>query len=156
MDNKSSEPDVGINARGNISIDKSFNTTNKTTINIAASRTTDDISDALKNNRSFLKDLKVQYANLVVKDGGIERKASNKRIMIFEEILRTWGAMEALKNELIRRGVRFDLDEHDNEHPNAAYARIMKVRQPDGAVFWYLVFAVIVFFLWFFTSIRSQ
>lgn len=149
MADKSSAPsiDASMAASGDAIIHGSFNT-----VNIDVSRKTEDILDAVKNNRRRLQDLKVQYAVLVRKGGGIESKPSSKRQMIFHEIIRTIEAMELLKNELIRRGAHFDIHEHDHEHPNAAYKRIMKVKPASFVVFWYIVFSLVVFFLWFLTS----
>jgi hypothetical protein len=70
--------------------------------------------------------------------------------------MRTIEAMELLKNELIRRGAHFDIDEHDHEHPNAAYKRLMKVKSVSLVVFWYVVFSLVVFFLWFLTSNEQE
>jgi hypothetical protein len=154
MADKSSAPSIeaSMAASGDAIIHGSFNT-----VNIDVSRKTEDILDAVKNNRRRLQDLKVQYTVLVRKGGGLESKPSRKRQMIFHEIIRTIEAMELLKNELIRRGAHFDIDEHDHEHPNAAYKRLMKVKSVSfGVVFWYVVFSLVVVFLWFLTSNEQE
>jgi hypothetical protein len=153
MADKSSAPSIeaSMAASGDAIIHGSFNT-----VTIDVSRKTEDILDAVKNNRRRLQDLKVQYTVLVRKGGGLGSKPSRKRQMIFHEIIRTIEAMELLKNELIRRGAHFDIDEKDHEHPNAAYKRLMKVKSVSLVVFWYVVFSLVVCFLWFLTSNEQE
>jgi hypothetical protein len=129
------------------------------TIAIDASRKTDDILEALKNNRKRLLDLKAEYTKQVQTDGGVENKPSSRRQMIFQEIMRTYGALEGLKDELTRRGANFDFDVYDHEHPNAAYKRITAAApKPSNVTIssvvlsWYLVLCIAVFLLWFFTA----
>jgi len=122
---------------------------NTATINTA--RKTEDLLDALKNNRSRLQALKAEYVAAVKSDGGVAKNPSGKRRTIYHEILRTYGSMESLKNELTQRGAVFDLDDNDHEHPNAAFKRITappKPPDPFESTFWYIVASVIVLFLW--------
>jgi hypothetical protein len=138
--------DADINAPDAAIIRISVNTA---TIN--TSRTTNELLDALKSNRGRLKTLKDDYVKATKSDGGIPGKISGKRRTVFYELLRTHGAMEALKNELTQRGAVFDVDVTDHEHPNAAYKRLTappKKPDPFDDVFWYAVVAVILFFLW--------
>jgi hypothetical protein len=126
---------------------------NTATINTA--RKTDELADSLKNSRARLQKLKNDYVDAVKSDGGgVDGKVSGKRRMIFHEILRTYGAMESLKNELTQRGATFDIDVNDHEHPNAAYKRLTapKKTDPFDVDFWYYVIAAIVIFLWFLTG----
>jgi hypothetical protein len=137
--------DADINAPDASIIRISVNTS---TIN--TSRTANDLLIALKGNRDRLKNLKDEYVKATKSDGGIPGKISGKRRTIFYEIMRTHGAMEALKNELTQRGAVFEVDVNDHEHPNAAYKRLTAApKKPDPDAFWYIVFGVIVlFFLW--------
>jgi hypothetical protein len=122
---------------------------NTATINTA--RKTDELVDSLKNSRARLQKLKNDYVAAVKSDGGgVDGKVSGKRRMIFHEILRTYGAMESLKNELTQRGATFDVDVNDHEHPNAAYKRLTAAKKSDPSDgFWYFVVAAILIFLWF-------
>jgi hypothetical protein len=151
MDDKSSAPsvDADINAPDATIIRISVNTA---TIN--TSRKTEELLAALKSNRSRLKDLKDEYVKVTKSDGGIPGKISGKRRMFYNEIMRTHGAMETLKNELTQRGAVFDVDVNDHEHPSAAYKRLTAAKKTDPLedVFWYIVLAVIVFFLWMIAS----
>jgi hypothetical protein len=118
-------------------------------------RKTEDLLDALKNNRSRLQGLKAEHTKAVQTDGGLQSAVSSKRRAIFHEIMRMYGAMEGLKNELSQRGANFDLDVNDHEHPNAAFKRLTTpVKKPSsfGLMFWYLLISVVAFSLWFFTS----
>jgi hypothetical protein len=123
---------------------------------INTSRKTDELVDSLKNSRARLQTLKKDYVAAVKSDGGgVAGKVSGKRRMIFHEILRTYGAMESLKNELTQRGAAFDIDVNDHEHPNAAFKRLTappKMPDPFEAMFWYVVIAAILIFLWVLTG----
>jgi len=119
---------------------------------INTARKTEDLLNALKNNRSRLQELKTEYVTAVKSDGGVAKNPSGKRRTIYYEILRTYGSMESLKNELTQRGAVFDLDANDHEHPNAAFKRITappKPPDPFESTFWYIVASLIVLFLWF-------
>ena len=121
MENRSSAPftDVEITAAEAAIIQGGFNT-----LAINTSRQTEELLEALKNNRGRLEALKAEYTQSVKSDGGVHGKPSSKRRMIYHEIMRTYGAMEGLKNELTQRGANFDFDVNDHEHPNAAFKRI--------------------------------
>jgi hypothetical protein len=125
------------------------------TFTVDDQRKTEDLLDALKNNRSRLQSQKTEYTKVVLNDGGVRSAISSKRRAIFHEIMRTYGAMEGLKNELTQRGANFDVDVNDHEHPNAAFKRLTTtVKKPDvfGVMFWYLLISVVFLFLWFVTS----
>jgi hypothetical protein len=147
MDDKLSAPsvDADINAPDASIIRISVNTA---TIN--TSRKTEELLEALKSNRGRLKNLKDEYVKVTKGDGGIPGKISGKRRTVFYEIMRTHGAMEALKNELTQRGAVFEVDVNDHEHPNAAYNRLTATKKTDpfDDVFWYIVAGVILLFLW--------
>jgi hypothetical protein len=153
MDDKSSAPsvDAEITAAGDTILQGSYSTF---AINIQ--RNTADLLDALKNNRGRLQGLKADYTKVVVTDGGLGSAISSKRRAIFHEIMRAYGAMEGLKNELTQRGANFDIDVNDHEHPNAAFKRLTAAPpKPDytfGLMFWYLLISMVVLFLWFVTS----
>jgi hypothetical protein len=123
---------------------------------ISTARKTEDLLDALKKNRGRLQALKNEYVAAVKSDGGVAKVPSGKRRTIYHEILRTYGSMESLKNELTQRGAAFDLDANDHEHPNAAFKRMTAPPTPPDhfeAMFWYIVASVTVLFLWLlFTS----
>jgi hypothetical protein len=149
MDEKLSAPsvDADINAPDAAIIRIGVNTA---TIN--TSRKTEELLEALKSNRKRLKDFKDDYVKVTKADGGIPGKISGKRRTVFYEIMRTHGAMEALKNEMTQRGAVFEVDVNDHEHPNAAYKRLTappKKADPFDDVFWYIVVGVILLFLWF-------
>jgi hypothetical protein len=143
--------DADITAANAAVIQGGFNTA---TINTA--RKTEDLVDALKNNRARLNGFKAEYTKAVQADGGIAAGPSGKRRMLFHEILRTYGAMEGLKNELTQRGANFDIDVNDHEHPNAAFKRLTtpapKPNTSSAVMMLYLILCVLVFFLWFFTT----
>lgn len=145
MDNKSSAPlvDVEMTAIDAATISVGINTA---TIN--TSRKTDELLDALKNNRKRLQTLKNDYVAAVKSDGGVPSKPSGKRRMVYHEIFRIYGAMEALKNELTQRGAVFETDPNDHEHPNAAFKRLTapKKPEPSDAVFWWIIISLILFF----------
>jgi hypothetical protein len=116
---------------------------------------TEVLLDALKSNRGRLRDLKAEYTKVILVDGGIQSAISNKRRLIFYEIMRIYAAMEGLKNELMQRGAVFDIDVNDYEHPNAAFKRLtapVNKRNLFGPMFWYLLISMVFLFLWFFTS----
>lgn len=123
---------------------------------VSVQRNTEDLLGALKNNRGRLQGLKADYAKAVVTDGGLGSAISSRRRAIFHEIMRTYGAMEGLKNELTQRGANFDIDVNDHEHPNAAFKRLTAVPPKPaytfGLMFWYLLISVVVLLLWFVTS----
>jgi hypothetical protein len=145
MADKSSAPSAEITSGKNTDIRDSFNTT----IKIDASVKTEDVLEALRNNRRRLQDLKLEYAKLVQKDGGLNAKPSDKNKMIFNEIYRVWIAMEALKNELTARGAHYDMDVHDSENQYDAYKRLAKIKPLSfGILFWYIVFSAIILTLW--------
>jgi hypothetical protein len=151
MDDKLSAPavDADINAP-----DASIVRIGVNTATINTSRKTEELLEALKSNRGRLKALKDEYVKVTKTDGGIPGKISGKRRTIFYEILRTHGAMEALKNEMTQRGAVFDVDVNDHEHPNAAYKRLTapKKTDPFDDVFWYIVVGVILLFLWLYAT----
>jgi hypothetical protein len=124
------------------------------TATINTSRKTEELVASLKNSRARLQTLKADYVAAVKSDGGVAAKVSGKRRMIFHEILRTYGAMESLKNELTQRGAAFEIDVNDHEHPNAAFKRLTapKKTDPSEALFWYIVVAAILLFLWILTG----
>jgi hypothetical protein len=125
------------------------------TFTVDVQRKTEDLLNALKNNRSRLQVQKAEYAKAVQTDGGVHSAISSRRWAIFHEIMRTYGAIEGLKNELTQRGANFDIDVNDHEHPNAAFKRLTTtVKKPNtfGVMFWYLLISVIFLFLWFVTS----
>jgi hypothetical protein len=152
MESKSSAPsmDAEITADRGTILQGSF-----ITLIVGDKRTTGDLLDALKNNRSRLEVQKAEYTKAVKSDGGVHSAISSKRRAIFHEIMRTYGAMEGLKDELTQRGANFDIDIKDHEHPNAAFKRLTTaVTKPDvfGVMFWYLLISVVFLFLWFATS----
>jgi hypothetical protein len=152
MDNKlaAPSPDADIIAPDAAIIRGGLNTA---TIN--TSRKTEDLLAALKSNRSRLQTLKSEYANAVKSDGGVQKGPSSKRRITYHEIMRTFGAMETLKNELAQRGATYDIDVNDHEHPNAAYKRIMapkKKADPFEAVFWWYIVLSVLVFVWFLVS----
>jgi hypothetical protein len=152
MDNKSSPlfMDAEMTAAGAAVIQGGFDI-----VTIDKTRKTDDLMDALKNNRARLQVLKADYVKAVLADGGVQNAPSSKRRAVFHELMRTYGAMEGLKNELTQRGANFEIDVNDHEHPNAALKRLTTpVSKPNsfGLMFWYLLISVIVLLLWFVTS----
>jgi hypothetical protein len=152
MDNKSAapSPDADIIAPDAAIIRGGINTA---TIN--TSRKTEDLLAALKSNRSRLQTLKAEYANAVKSDGGLQKGPSSKRRITYHEIMRTFGAMETLKNELAQRGAAYDVDVNDHEHPNAAFKRITapkKKADPFEAVFWWYIVLSVLVFVWFLVS----
>jgi hypothetical protein len=122
MNDKSSSSgptiDADMKATGNIHIQDSFK------IKIDGARKTEDILAALKFNRARLHQLKSDYAKSVAENGGILSKPSKMRRTYYLEISRSYGALEGCKDALMQRGVYFDLDQHDDEHPNDAYKRL--------------------------------
>jgi hypothetical protein len=151
MESKSSAPsmDAEITADRGTILQGSF-----ITFTVENQRKTEDLLDALKNNRRRLQDQKVEYTKVVKADGGVHSAISSKRRAIFHEIMRTYGAMEGLKDELTQRGANFDVDVNDHEHPNAAFKRLTTaVKKPDvfGVMFWYLLISMVFLFLWFVT-----
>jgi hypothetical protein len=143
--------DAEITSADAVVIQVGFNTA---TIN--TSRKTEDLIEALKNNRTRMNVFKADYTKAVKDDGGVEMKPSGKRRMLYHEILRTYGAMEGLKNELTQRGAMFETDVNDHEHPNAAFKRLTAPVKPKpnpsaGIMTVYLMLCVIAFFLWFFS-----
>jgi len=142
--------DADITAIRDTIIDGSFKITT-----FDPSRKIEEVLDALKKNRTRLQELKVDYTNVVKADGGLLSTPSSRRRMIFYEIMRTYGAMEGLKDELAQRGARFDIDVNDHEHPNAAYKRLTTAQpNPFSSVILssYIILSVIVVLLWFLTS----
>jgi hypothetical protein len=153
MESKSSAPsvDAEITAARDTILQGSYTTfaVNNT------QRKTEDLLDALKNNRSRLQGMKAEYTKVVLTDGGVQSAISSKRRAIFHEIMRMYGAMEGLKNELTQRGANVDLDVNDHEHPNAAFKRLTTpVKKPSsfGLTFWYLLISMVALSLWLFTS----
>jgi hypothetical protein len=125
------------------------------TATISTSRKTEDLLDALKNSRGRLQVLKTEYVNAVKSDGGVQKGPSSKRRMAYHEIMRTFGAMETLKNELAQRGATYDVDVNDHEHPNAAFKRITapkKKPDPFEAVFWWYIILSALIVVWFLLS----
>src|ERR1700730_10502155 len=118
--------DAGLTAGGNIHIQDSFKN------QIDASWKTDDIVATLKFNRARLEYLKSEYAKSVAENGGILSKPSELRRTYYYELLRTYGGVEGTKDALTRRGVHFDIDKLDHEHPNDAYKRMT----PKLTLFW--------------------
>lgn len=151
MDNKSSAPSIEeLTAAEATVIQGGF-----TIPDIKAERKTEELLEALKNNRSRLQDLKAEYVKAVKDDGGVANKPSSKRRMVYHEIMRMYGAMEGLKNELTQRGANFEFDFNDHEHPNAAFKRLTAAPVQSnsfGFMFWYLLFSVMFLLFWFFTS----
>jgi hypothetical protein len=153
METKSSAPsmDVEISADRDTILQGSF-----ITFTVDDQRKTEDLLAALKNNRSRLQVHKDEYAKAVKKDGGVHSAISSGRRAIFHEIMRTYGAMEGLKDALTQRGANFDIDVNDHEHPNAAFKRLTTPvkKQSDifGVMFWYLLISMVFLFLWFVTS----
>jgi hypothetical protein len=143
--------DADITSTDAVVIQGGFNTA---TIN--TSRKTEDLVEALKNNRARLNGFKADYTKAVTADGGVAEKPGGKRRMLYHEIMRTYGAMEGLKNELTQRGANFEIDVNDHEHPNAAFKRLTTaVKKPaggSGLMLMYLILCVLAFFLWFFTT----
>ncbi len=121
---------------------------------IKTERKTEEMLEALKNNRGRLNGLKDDYVNAAKEDGGISSKPSIKRRMVYLEIMRMYVAMEGIKNELTQRGANFEFDFNDQEHPNAAFKRLTAPVEsnPFGFVFWYLLISVLLLLFWFFTS----
>lgn len=126
------------------------------TFTVDGQRKTEDLLGALKNNRNRLQAQKAEYAKAVKDDGGVHAAISSKRRAIFHEIMRTYGAMEGLKDALTQRGANFDIDVNDHEHPNAAFKRltapVKKKPNTFGVMFWYLLISMVFLFLWFVTS----
>jgi hypothetical protein len=152
MESKSSAPstDAEITADRETILQGGF-----ITFTVGDQRKTEDLLDALKNNRDRLQSQKTEYTKVVQSDGGVSSAISSKRRAIFHEIMRTYGVMEGLKNELTQRGANFDVDVNDHEHPNAAFKRLTTVvKKPDifGVMFWYLLVSMVFLFLWFVTS----
>jgi hypothetical protein len=67
----------------------------------------------------------------VAQNGGILSKSSRLRRTHYHEFQRTYGALEGIKDALLRRGVPFDIEPLDHEHPNDA-----KRLTPKLILFW--------------------
>ena len=118
-------------------------------------RKTEDLLEALKNNRTRLQGLKTDYTKAILDSGSVQSAVSSKRRAIFHEMMRMYGAMEGLKNELTQRGANFDIDVNDHEHPNAAFKRLtapVNKPSPFGLMHLYLLISLVALSLWFFTS----
>jgi hypothetical protein len=155
MESKSSAPsmDAEITADRGTILQGTF-----ITLTADDQRQTGDLLNALKNNRTRLQDQKAEYAKVVKNDGGIHSAISSGRRAIFHEIMRTYGAMEGLKDALTQRGANFDIDVNDHEHPNAAFKRLttttttVKKSGISAVTFWYLLLSMVILVLWFVTS----
>lgn len=88
---------------------------------------------ALIKNREAMNPLQSRYANLVHKDGGIDQTASRERRACFKELNRLYSAIDSIKTNLRLRGVDFEFDHWDEEHPNSAYRRYLKKWEEEWA-----------------------
>jgi hypothetical protein len=115
--------DADINSRRDTWVAKdSFNTT------VIAGKTDEQLSNALKSNRVVSESLKSKYADHVEIDGSIDSAPSRDRRTVFKELGRIHAANESIKDELRGRGLDFELQSSDEEHPNAAARRISRER----------------------------
>lgn len=92
---------------------------------VGSGQTRDDLVAALTNNRKRLEGLKEKYALAVKADGGIDVKpASRLRRVLLKELHGLYSAIEGIKAGLRTQGADFEINEFDEEHPNAAYKRL--------------------------------
>ena len=68
----------------------------------------------------FLQEQKNEQAFVEQNDGFRERRAC------FKELNRLYSAIDSIKTTLRLRGIDFEFDHWDEEHPNAAYRRYLK------------------------------
>jgi len=97
---------------------------------VNAGQSANELVAALTSNRAQFEPLRERYARAVQSDGGIENAASRERKVLFKELNRLYSATEALKDELRRRGVNYSIEVSDEEHPNAAYRRYVRLWTP--------------------------
>jgi hypothetical protein len=163
MDNQSSAPSSPAPSPSAASIDAELTAADATIIQqsgftipaIKTERKTEELLEALKNNRGRLNGLKDDYVKAAKDDGGISSKPSIMRRMVYLEIMRMYVAMEGIKNELTQRGANFEFDFNDQEHPNAAFKRLTALvpkSNPFGVMFWYLLLSMMLLLVWLFTS----
>lgn len=81
---------------------------------------------ALQHNREKKSEFQDRYARLVHESGGIAQPASRERRACFKELNERFSTIELHKTSLRQRGVDFPFDHEDEEHPNAAYKRILR------------------------------
>jgi hypothetical protein len=93
-------------------------------------QSTQEILEALDNNRRQFEPLREKYARAVLNDGGQDKPASRERKVYFKELNRLYSATEAIKDELRQRGSHYEIVVSDEEHPNAAYKRYYKLWYP--------------------------
>ena len=86
----------------------------------------DQLLAALTKNRVSMTPLQRKYAELVYADGGIKESASRERKACFKELNRLYSAIDSIKTNLRLRGIDFEFDHWDEEHPNAAYRRYLR------------------------------
>jgi hypothetical protein len=102
---------------------------------VNASQSTDQLLAALASNRTQFEPLRERYARAVHSDGGIQSPASRERLVLFKELNRLYSATEAIKDELRRRGAHYSIEVSDEEHPNAAYRRYVRLWTPQPRCF---------------------
>ena len=88
---------------------------------------------ALTKNREAMNPLQRKYAELVHADGGVEKTASRERRACFKELNRLYSAIDSIKTNLRLRGIDFEFDHWDEEHPNAAYRRYLRKWEEEWA-----------------------
>jgi hypothetical protein len=95
-------------------------------------QSTQEILEALDNNRRQFEPLREKYARAVLNDGGQDKSASRERKVYFKELNRLYSATEAIKDELRQRGSYYEIVVSDEEHPNAAYKRYYRLWHPPA------------------------
>lgn len=86
----------------------------------------DQLLSALSRNRQAMNPLQRKYADLVHSDGGVEKPPSRERRACFKELNRLYSSIDSIKTALRLRGIDFEFDHWDEEHPNAAYRRHLR------------------------------
>lgn len=89
-------------------------------------RKTEELLHSLSFNRTKLEEHKETYAKITIAEGGLKSNASRSRNTYFAEIQDRYNVIESVKHELKIRGVDYEVDTYDREHPNAAFNRFKK------------------------------
>lgn len=94
-------------------------------------RKTEELLQSLVYNRKKLEEYKNTYSQIRFEEEKENQSPTRTRNTYFSEIDDTYRTIESIKHELKLRGIDYEIDSFDREHPDAAFKRYKRQMEKE-------------------------